>query len=357
MKRISKLLAILLIVFCLGSLCACIPESEAETEFETEVIAPANYIEKWSISASGDVMAYIEDAGNNYILTIVGNGQMKDFENNFDADVKSYYAPWYTKYANSLQSIAIGTGVTSIGNYAFYGCVNLVSFKMGKSIKTIGSNSFKNCHSLSSLKIVANTTTIGDNAFDGCYNLTKFEVDTANNDFSANDGVLHNKDKTTLIKCPAGKKVDNYEVLATVTEIKNYAFSECRKVKKISFAEESTLQSISSYSFAYCTGLNLIILPNSLTTIPSKAFYECNCLEGIVLPNSITKIEADAFYNCWSFVNIYYTSNETDFKLIDISDASVLGVKERNGVYYYSDTQLKGTWHYNEDGVPFIVTL
>ena len=61
-------------------------------------------------------------------------------------------------------------------------------------------------------------TTIAPRAFSGCTGLTGFAVSGGNpNDFSAQDGVLFNKDKTTLLCYPAGKPGSSYTLPNSVT--------------------------------------------------------------------------------------------------------------------------------------------
>ncbi len=73
----------------------------------------------------------------------------------------------------SLTSITIHSGVTSIGDYAFYDCSNLesVTFAEGSQLTSIGSSAFRDCISLKSIEIPAGVTSIGSRAFESCRNL------------------------------------------------------------------------------------------------------------------------------------------------------------------------------------------
>lgn len=55
---------------------------------------------------------------------------------------------------------------------------------------------------------------------------------------------------------------------------------------------------IANESFANCTNLISIALPEHLESIGDKAFYGCSSLESITIPNSVTYIGDMAFYLC-----------------------------------------------------------
>lgn len=60
----------------------------------------------------------------------------------------------------------------------------------------------------------------------------------------------------------------------------------------------STITSIESMCFSYCTNLSKITLPNKLTRLENGIFNHCSKLNNIVIPNSVTEIEKGAFYRC-----------------------------------------------------------
>ena len=65
-------------------------------------------------------------------------------------------------------SITIPNGVTSIGNYAFQYCTNLVSASMPETMRSIGTYSFYGCPKISGLMIPNSVQTLSTTAFDGC---------------------------------------------------------------------------------------------------------------------------------------------------------------------------------------------
>jgi len=90
-------------------------------------------------------------------LTISGTGAMAHF---IYGD-----APWYSSY-QLISTVVIDNGVTSIGNWAFHDCSDLISLKIGSNVTTIGNYAFRNCNKLASLIIDAITPPkLGVNSF------------------------------------------------------------------------------------------------------------------------------------------------------------------------------------------------
>ena len=96
-----------------------------------------------------------------YILTITGTGSMADY------DTSSSRPPWYY-YRTEIIAISIGSGVTTIGTYAFYQCTGLTSLTIPNSVTSIGERAFYECTGLTSLTLGTGVMTIGNLAFTQC---------------------------------------------------------------------------------------------------------------------------------------------------------------------------------------------
>ena len=66
------------------------------------------------------------------------------------------------------KNTVIPNSVTSIGDYAFYGCTGLASVTIPNSVTSIGYEAFEGCSGLTSVTIPNSVTTIGDEAFKNC---------------------------------------------------------------------------------------------------------------------------------------------------------------------------------------------
>ena len=77
---------------------------------------------------------------------------------------------------DSLESVAIPNSVTSIGDFAFEDCSSLTSITIGDGVTNIGDYAFYSCNSLESVAIPNSVTSIGDFAFLGCSSLTHVTI-------------------------------------------------------------------------------------------------------------------------------------------------------------------------------------
>ena len=73
----------------------------------------------------------LDDAGT---LTISGTGVMTNYAYSYSSASSTH--PWKNVTA-SINNVVIENGVTSIGNYAFYGCTNLTSVTIGNGVTSI----------------------------------------------------------------------------------------------------------------------------------------------------------------------------------------------------------------------------
>ena len=263
-----------------------------------------------------DVMWLLTGTSPNYTLTIWGTGAMVDYD--------SGNQPWYS-LRNQITTVTIESGVTSIGNSAFYNCTNLASITIPSSVTSIGNNAFIMCSKLASITIPSSVTTIGNNAFAGCTSMesitipssvttigvsafggcTKmesFNVAEGNANYASEDGVLFNKTKTTIVSYPAGKTAITYEIPASVTTIGNNAFEDCTNLTSITIPANVT--SIGDDAFYYCTSLTSITIPASVTAIGARAFCYCTSLTSITIPANVTSIGDGAFIACSKLASV-----------------------------------------------------
>lgn len=75
--------------------------------------------------------------------------------------------------------MVIGNSVTSIGDYAFWGCTSLTSVTIGNSVTTIGEHAFFSCTSLTSVTIPNSVTNIEPSAFSSCSNLISVTINNS----------------------------------------------------------------------------------------------------------------------------------------------------------------------------------
>ena len=123
-------------------------------------------------------------------------------------------------------------------------------------------------------------------------NLTNITVDAANAGYAAMDGVLYNKNRTELIKYPAGRKDKTFVIPEGVVKIAEYAFYGSSNLEEV--AIPATCVEIGTWAFAY-TGLKSVTLPASVTKLGQGAFYQCGKLAEVAGGEGLRFVEFDAF--------------------------------------------------------------
>ncbi|MCR5664988.1 MAG: leucine-rich repeat protein [Oscillospiraceae bacterium] len=156
----------------------------------------------------------------------------------------------------SGSSYSIPSGVTTIGEYAFFASQKLTSVTIPTGTTAIGEFAFCGCQKLTTITVPGGVTTIGEYAFSGCEKLT------------------------------------NVVVPDSVTVIGMGAFSSCVNLTSVTIPNSMTR--IESYVFSY-SGLTSVTIPSGVTYIGWGAFNHCLSLNAVTFQGSAPEIEYEAF--------------------------------------------------------------
>ena len=190
-----------------------------------------------------------------------------------------------------------GYPVTSIDDYAFYGCAGLTSITIPDCV-----------------------TSIGIHAFGDCAGLMSISVESGNPKYhSAGNCLIETESKILIAGCNTSEIPND----GSVTSIGDYAFSARAGLTSVEIPEGVT--SVGKFAFYRCTGLTSIKIPNSVTSIGDRAFYGCKRLTSVKIPNSVTNIGENAFPEGTSVTYTEITDGGTQEGTI-VSDEPVVAI-------------------------------
>lgn len=191
----------------------------------------------------------------------------------------------------NLSQIILNDEITKILVNAFYKCTGLTNIEIPNTVTLIGDMAFSGCASLETITIPNSVTSIGSGAFRGCGKLTTITIDVNNPNYSVENAILYNKNKTKLIAYPTAS--GNVVISNSVEAIGDSAFYSCEGL--ISVTIPSSVTTIGASAFNGCTNMLEVNIGNGVTTIEVSAFAGCSALMSVTIPASVTKIYRGAF--------------------------------------------------------------
>ena len=267
---------------------------------------------------------------------------------------------------SGLTAVVIPGSVTEIGAYAFSVCSGLTAVTISGSVTKIWNGAFEYCSRLTAVSIPSSVTKIWEQAFRGCSGLKSFEVESGNERYCSEQGVLFTKGKDTLVRYPGGKPEGTYSIPSSVTEIESWAFADCSGLTAVTIP--SSVTEIESWAFFGCSGLKSFevesgnknycaengvlftkdkatlvcypggkpgesyTIPSSVTEIERFAFSDCRGLTGVTIPSSVTEIGWGAFSDCRGLTGVTIPSSVTE-----IGWEAFKGCTRLKAVYWLAD--------------------
>ena len=229
-------------------------------------------------------------------------------------NVTSVYTTAFTNCSSSV--IRLPETVTEIRKGAFYSCQYLTSIVLPQSVKEVGEAAFGDCPMLSkadlggaerlgaslfefcpaltSITLSGNCKNIDDSEPFISYNmLTEINVSgEGDGSFCSVDGVLYDKEMTTLLAYPSSREVTSFKVPESVKLLANSAFAYNNFLEEIDL---SNVEEIGVYCFENCKELKKVKMSKELKVLGMDAFYECMKLKSLRFYDKIEKLGTYCF--------------------------------------------------------------
>lgn len=239
-------------------------------------------------------------------------------------------------------TLEIPSGVTYIGDFAFFGCgyrradaingetetAGIDHIIMGDSIEYIGKCAFRGFSSLKTVTI-AGATMIADKAFYECTSLERIVV--ADN--------LTKIGKKAFYKCAELKYAEFPDDLL---RIEDQAFYKCISLVRVDLG--CSLEYIGDLAFYGDILLAEMDVPTTVTYIGQQAFRDCDSLRSFTLSEDLDYVGDHAFYSCDS-LTLYaeWDINTSEWsKWWNSSFAAVVWNCELSGDGYVASVIVKG---------------
>ena len=269
-------------------------------------------------------------------LVFEGSGEMYDYSSSTLPDYLPYAITTvslpdgltsignYAFYGSSITSIEIPDGVTSIGSSAFY-YSSLTSIELPEGLTSINAGAFSCCSSLESVVIPSGVTSIATTAFEGCTSLTSV-TSLATTPPICDSYASFNMtayDNATLYAASNLYQLALYWKNFSTIEYTEDAQTDLTTISgqcgdnltwTLNLADSTLTITDSGDMYDYDYGgspwyhykeyVTTATLPDELTTVGDYAFMGCSSLTSIEIPESVTSIGAYAFYGCSSLASI-----------------------------------------------------
>lgn len=322
----------------------------------------ANAVEIVKSGKCGENVTWTLDSNNT--LTISGEGKMDDSIFYNDEGIITH--PW--GYLSEHYNLVVEEGITHIANYAFiFDKISFIS-PLPETLTSIGESAFAWVNGFDSFLITENISNIGKSAFEGC-GISYISVDSNNESFSSENGILFNKDKTSILCFPMKNNIKDYTIPSTVTTIEERSFFCCENLSTLTIPESvkhikdagiafnanlykidvdknnteylsenailfnkaktmlitypaqliakeyripDNVTTISSAAFSVSAYLSTIHIPNSVADIKKSAFELSDSISSLTLPDSLTKIDDYLFSSCTNLSLMELSDNITE---------------------------------------------
>ncbi len=239
-------------------------------------------------------------------------------------------------YCKALKSARLPEGITRIENGCFYYCEALESIDIPSTVTSVGGNAFFACEALADVTLPDSITSIGAGAFmvTGYYD----------NDDNWEGCALYNG--TYLVGIKNEEISGEYVIKDGTTVIAEGVFMGCEQLTGITIPNGVT--NLEPFTF-HSSGLESVVIPDSVISIESNCFDECQKLKSVVIGSGLENIGDYVFNHCISMESIEVCEENQHYKAVD----NVLFSKDGTELVLYPSAR-EGNAYIIPDGTEII---
>ena len=290
------------------------------------------------------------------------------------ADFAYGKAPWYQDiYDSGIRCLIIGSGIKTIGSYAFADCTDLAEIIVPDGVISIGNGAFLQNSGAKRVVLPPSTVYIGHGAlrdcsaltsvslpdsmsnrlfldmFEGCTNLKSVDIPDGITDIYEGD----------LASCPNWTDIyyDNWgrvwnrvvsNVRDSIPDRMNVHFKDniydsgsCGENVTWTLTADGTLTisgtgAMTDYTYdsrspwySCRTYIKRVVMQQGVTSIGDHAFWDCSGLTSVTIPDGVTSIGGDAFSGCTALTSVTIPGSVTS-----IDGYAFSGCDSLTDVYY-----------------------
>ena len=315
------------------------------------------------------------------------------------ADFAYGKAPWYQDiYDSGIRCLIIGSGIKTIGSYAFADCTDLAEIIVPDGVISIGNGAFLQNSGAKRVVLPPSTVYIGHGAlrdcsaltsvslpdsmsnrlfldmFEGCTNLKSVDIPDGITDIYEGD----------LASCPNWTDIyyDNWgrvwnrvvsNVRDSIPDRMNVHFKDniydsgsCGENVTWTLTADGTLTisgtgAMTDYTYdsrspwySCRTYIKRVVMQQGVTSIGDHAFWDCSGLTSVTIPDGVTNVGQSAFWACSSLTDIYYGGYGTDWQKLNVSIPTSATVHFKDNIYGKGDCGINVTWELTGDSTLII---
>ena len=290
------------------------------------------------------------------------------------ADFAYGKAPWYQDiYDSGIRCLIIGSGIKTIGSYAFADCTDLAEIIVPDGVISIGNGAFLQNSGAKRVVLPPSTVYIGHGAlrdcsaltsvslpdsmsnrlfldmFEGCTNLKSVDIPDGITDIYEGD----------LASCPNWTDIyyDNWgrvwnrvvsNVRDSIPDRMNVHFKDniydsgsCGENVTWTLTADGTLTisgtgAMTDYTYdsrspwySCRTYIKRVVMQQGVTSIGDHAFWDCSGLTSVTIPDGVTSIGGDAFSGCAALTSVTIPGSVTN-----VGQYAFSGCSSLTDIYY-----------------------